>query len=449
MKVLIYAWGSRGDVQPYLALAYALTQAGHQATLAAPVPHEALAAEYGVGFFPRDDTNLKLLEKPEVRELLYAEGSRYLGLQSREEAKEFKAKAKKLMAEVMPLQKQLLEPMLNEQLEAAVATEPDVIVQTHDNMDYGHFVAEKLGTPRVVAELYPFHLPSWHYPSMPFQDKKLARPLNRLSHVPTNRLLPLKKRVERWRSEVLGLPTRRGRHNRMRTADGHDVPMLHMFSRHLFPPAPDWPSTVYNMGFSFLPTLKDYTPPESLARFLAAGPPPIAIGFGSLSNPDPLRTGAMVVDAVRAAGVRAVVIRGGGKGIDIAEPGEDIVMVDSVPFDWLHSRVCGMVQGGGIGVTHDGLAGGIPTLACPLFKEAAMWGGKVHENGAGLEPIWQAYLDTPKLTEALRKLATDEDLAAGARRMRDLVRAEPGHPMAIEVIERAAAGVPTPAPNPS
>lgn len=441
MKVLIFAWGSRGDVQPYLALAHALNEAGHDATLAATVTHTALAAEYGVRFFPRDDAQLKLLERPDVREVMQLEASKVLGEQTKAQAKEFKAKVKQVMANVVPLLKEQFVPMLDEQLKAAQEIRPDVIVVSHATQEYGHFVAEAVGVPYLVAELYPFYQPSWHYPSMPFQRKSMPRPLNRLSHLLPKLIIPMKKKADRWREETLGLPRRRGRFNRLRTADGQPVSMLHMFSRHLFPPAPDWPASVHNTGFSYLPTPSGYEPPEELVRFLAAGEPPVAIGFGSHSNPDPRKTGRMVTEAVTAAGVRAVVIKGGG-GIEVTDPTDKMIMVDGANFAWLTPQLAGMVHGGGVGVTHDALLGGIPSLACPLFGEAAMWADRTKRAGAGLEPVWQAKLTTPELTTALRKLATDADLAAGAAEMHRKILAEPGHPLAIEVIERTAAKAP-------
>jgi sterol 3beta-glucosyltransferase len=440
VKVLIYTWGSRGDVQPYLSLARALDEAGHEATLAAPAQFESFVAEHGVRFFPRDDTQLRLLERPDVRAMLFREASRALGTQTKAEKKEFKAQMKQLMSGIRPILKDTFVPMLREQFKAAEHVQPDLIVQTHDDSDYGHFVAEKLGIPYVVAELYPFYVPSSHYPIMAFQEKEWGPIRTRLSHLLPKLFIPMRRKADRWRSEELGLPSRRGRHNRMRTAAGQPVHLLNLFSQHLFPPAPDWPDTVHDIGSPLLPVERQYTPPDSLERFLAAGDPPIAIGFGSLSNPDPRGTGRMVSEAVRAAGVRAVVIRGSGVCIEIDDPPEDITVVDSVPFDWLIPRIHAMVHSGGHGVVHDALMGGIPSISCPLFKESALWGNRVRDTGAGLEPIWQPFLTTENLTGALRELANNKDMAAAARGMRDKLRSEPGHAAAIDIIERVAAG---------
>jgi sterol 3beta-glucosyltransferase len=444
VKVLIYTWGSRGDVQPYLALARSLNEAGHTATLAAPAPFEGFAAEHGVDLYPRDDTQLRLLERPDVKAMLFREANRALNKWTKDEKKDFKAQMKALMTDIKPVLKETFVPMLREQYLAAESVRPDLIVQTHDDMDYGHFVAEKLGVPYVVAELYPFYTPSSHYPSMSFQEKEWGPFLNRLSYVLPKLFVPMKSKVNKWRQDELGLPLRRGRHNRMITATGAKTHLLNLFSEHLFPPAPDWPSTVHPIGSPLLPVAKEYTPPPELEAFMAAGPPPIAIGFGSLSNPDPHGFGRMVVAATEKAGVRAVVIRGSGECIEVPSPPSNIVVVDSVPFSWLCPRIHAMVHSGGHGVVHDTLTQGIPTLSAPLFKESALWGKQVAKAGAGLEPIWQPFLTEENLTEALRKLANDGAMADAAKDMRAKMESEPGHAKAIEIIEQvAAARIPT------
>ncbi|MBM0274413.1 glycosyltransferase [Micromonospora tarensis] len=327
--------------------------------------------------------------------------------------------------------------MSEEQYQAARTHRPDVIVHTHANSDFGHFVAEKMGVPRVVAELYPFYQPSRYYPNMALQAKNLPKTLNRLSHLMSTLIVPNRKVVDRWRVESLGLPLRRGRHDRLTDPQGRRVPMLHMFSTALCPPAPDWPTSVHNMGFPFLPARADYNPPEGLERFLAAGPPPVAVGFGSVTNPDPGATGRMIREAVVAAGVRAVVVRGGG-GIVIDEPTDDMFVVDNVPFDWLNPRIAGMVYSGGTGTAHYALAAGVPTLPCPMFRETAMWAERVRRTGAGLAPIWQQQLTASTLAEGMRRLVADESLRAAAGRVRETIQAEPGTALAVEVVERAA-----------
>ncbi len=49
-RIALLTYGTRGDVEPFLALATALVRAGYQTRLAAPRPFEALAAAHGVPF---------------------------------------------------------------------------------------------------------------------------------------------------------------------------------------------------------------------------------------------------------------------------------------------------------------------------------------------------------------------------------------------------------------
>jgi sterol 3beta-glucosyltransferase len=438
MKILLFAYGSRGDVQPYLALAAALNRAGHEATLAAPAMHEPFAAEHGVVLFPRNDAPLRWLDLPETRELFYREAAAVSGTMTKAERKEHKELSKRYLSIVGPELDALAVPMLDEQLQAAVDVRPDVLVQTFAGQDYSHFVAEKHGVPHLLADLYPNYVPSSFYPSPRYHDRTFPKALNRLTHLVASRRVPMRKKVDRWRQDTLGLSPRRHRFDRLLTYAGDPVHVLHMFSRFLFPPAPDWPASVHNMGFSYL-SADGYRPPAELSRFLGAGARPVVIGFGSLGNPHPVERGRMVSQAVQAAGVRAVVIRGAGQGIQLDDHGDNMIVVDNVPFAWLLPRARGIVHGGGIGVTHDALAAGLPSQACPQYREPKMWADRVRHTGAGLDPIWQSALTVDDLTAALRRLANDDDLYAAAQLMRGRIRSEPGHPMAVDLIERTVA----------
>lgn len=110
-----------------------------------------------------------------------------------------------------------------------------------------------------------------------------------------------------------------------------------------------------------------YSPPEDLARFLSAGPAPVYIGFGSIVLDDPERVVRIILDAVRAAGVRAIISKGWS---DLAGPAsEDIYWIGDCPHEWLFANVAAVVHHGGAGTTACGLKNGVPTIVVPFFGE--------------------------------------------------------------------------------
>ncbi|ASO20666.1 sterol 3beta-glucosyltransferase [Actinoalloteichus hoggarensis] len=424
MKILVYAYGTRGDVQPYLALAAALGRAGHEAILSAPARFETLASAHGVEFRGRDDEWLGILEDPDVRRILAMGGMRKaLDKDARRRARtrlhdDFRRLFPKILADTA----------------AAADSDVDLVVHSQEYVDQGGQIAEKLGVPSVLALLHPFIVPSWEYPSglFPF-DTRLPRLLNRLSHVPLRFLRLERRTLARWRSEDLGLPPRPRSHDMQRRPDGGRVTVLHGFSRHVVTPASDWPSEVHTTGFWLLPGGDSWTPPPALAAFLDAGEPPVFIGFGSLAGLDPRETGRAVVAAVRAAGVRAVVSSGWGS-IEIDDPPEDVLIVEEVPYDRLFPRMRAVVHAGSAGAMNEALAAGVPQAACPLHREQELWGNRVHRLGIGPAPVRQRDLNAAVLTEIIRQVVTDRTMAERAARMRTLVRAEDGARVAATVL---------------
>ena len=422
--MLIYAYGTRGDVQPYLALAYALNEAGHHAVLAAPARFAGLAADHGVEFAARDDEWLNILDDPDVRKILSSGGMR-AGLD--------KAARKAVQQRLRTGFHRLLPRILDDTWSAA-RQGADVVVHSHEYVDQGQQIAEMLGVPAVLALLHPNIVPSREYASglVPF-GTRLPGLLNRLSYVPLRFMRLESATVRHWRTERLGLQERRGQYDMLRRPDGGPVTVLHGFSRHVIRPARDWPDSVHTTGFWLLPSMGRWSPPAELVDFLKSGEQPIFVGFGSLSGLDPEHTGRVIRDAVQQAGVRAVV-NTGWQSIRIAEPSDRMFVIDQVPYDWLFSRVRLVVHAGSAGVVNEALAAGVPHVACPLHREQEIWASRVHELGLAPAPIRQRDLTVDNLAAAIRQALADSGARDRAQRLCAEVRAEDGARTAARIV---------------
>src|SRR5579859_3325433 len=67
MWITFLTLGTRGDVQPYLALGLGLQRAGHHVTLATPVEFEPWIRRYGLNHAPVHLAPQAMLAHPEVR----------------------------------------------------------------------------------------------------------------------------------------------------------------------------------------------------------------------------------------------------------------------------------------------------------------------------------------------------------------------------------------------
>lgn len=179
----------------------------------------------------------------------------------------------------------------------------------------------------------------------------------------------------------------------------------------MIPKPKDWANHISISGFYFLSLASNYRPDPDLAAFLAAGPPPVYIGFGSIVVDDPNAMTKLIFDAVKLTGQRALVSKGwGGIGADELGIPEGVLMLGNVPHDWLFKHVSCVVHHGGAGTTSAGIAAGRPTVVVPFFGDQPFWGAMVARAGAGPDPIPHKQLTAEKLAEAINYALRPESL---------------------------------------
>lgn len=187
------------------------------------------------------------------------------------------------------------------------------------------------------------------------------------------------------------------------------VPYTYMWSPGLCPKPKDWGPEIDIVGFSFLELASSFKPPKELTEFLDAGEPPVYIGFGSIVVDDAAKFTKLIFDAVKMAGVRALVSKGwGGLGDEKNTP-DNIHMLGNVPHDWLFPKCKAVIHHGGAGTTAAGLKMGLPTMIVPFFGDQPFWGSRVAEKRAGaFNCIPYKELTVEKLAEGIKQCLTKE-----------------------------------------
>lgn len=414
MKALLLALGTRGDVQPFVALARALRQSGHDAVVVAPRMSGEFVRAHDVPFSGIADGPMALMRNGSPTGDIATGGVR----------------AKLALARRMP---DLFTEVLHDCWTVAAA-EPDVDLIIHNGQIMaGPHVAEKLGVPAVMALPLPLYVPTGEFP-WPGQDLPHTLPgsLNRATYLGMRATGTMFGRVvDRFRAE-LGLPRRPGRHNPLRRPDGGPATVLHAVSPHVLPRPGDWPGTASITGYWFLHDTEpahDELQPD-LAEFLDRGEPPVFVGFGSMSGPDPAATTHVVLDAVRQAGRRAVIATGWG-GLTSTETPDDVFVTEEAPHHLLFQRVSVVVHHGGAGTTAAAVAAGRPQVVCPFVADQPFWGRRMTRLGVAPPPIHQRRLTAAGLAEAIEEAAA---LAPAAEDLGRRVRGEHGLPAAVRLL---------------
>jgi UDP:flavonoid glycosyltransferase YjiC (YdhE family) len=404
-RIVIFAAGSRGDIQPCAALGRALRARGDEVRLVASARYSPMAVAAGLELAPLTADPTEILESDAGQELLAG---------GRNPVK-FLRGFRRILG---PMAERLLAECSDACKDAELILGPTLgFLPRH--------IGEHLGVPWALIHFQPSE-PTGAFPH-PFvpQARAFGPWANRASFLAVDQIAWQLSRpfINPWRDEALGLPRLplRGR----RTDGG---PVLACFSPVVVPRPRDWGSNVHLTGYWFLDE-PGWEPPAELAEFLAAGPAPVYVGFGSMVPKDAEMTAMAVRTALKLAGVRGIV-QGDPETSD-----EDVFAVRDVPHSWLFPRMAAVVHHGGAGTTAAGLRAGVPTVVCPFFGDQPYWGERVAALGAGPAPLPFRALTVPRLASKIRRAVRDRGMADRAADLGHRIRAEDGVARAQQIID--------------
>lgn len=404
--------GSRGDVQPYVALAAGMRRAGFDVTVITHEPFRELVTEQGVPFAALSGDPREMLASKVGKELLS------LGDKPRRFFRKLVELSEPYVVDVTQSAVQALQNM-------------DVLLCTSSLLFVGEALAEKLGRRLVYVSLQPIAptreqpgvfqtpLPRWLRFLEGWGYHRLAQEVGLQAYAHFYRPI-----IQRIRGDVLKLPAR-SRYVNMKMFQPGGPPFIYGYSAHIVPRPSDWSSTQHVCGYWFLDQTRNWEPPPRLQEFLDNGPPPVYVGFGSMPSEDPVATRKLVAEALLKSGQRGVVMQGWG-GLDAEGWPESICVIDSIPHDWLFPRVSAVVHHGGAGTTATGLRAGAPTVILPSIADQPYWGRRIQELGAGPAPIPRKTLTADQLAVAIQQAVTDPSIRQVATDLGRKLTAEDG-----------------------
>ncbi|MGD9317183.1 MAG: glycosyltransferase [Anaerolineae bacterium] len=409
MHVTLLTYGSRGDVEPFVALGRGLLQAGHSVRLAAPQPFESFVTAHDIDFvgFPGDPNRL-------VQDLVDEAGENWWRMTS-------------VMSKfVVPLAVRVFEKA------RSACDGADIIIHSFLFTAAGHQVAQDLEVPDVSAQFFPIFASTAEFPGVVFPDLPLGDFYRRLSHWVISQTFWQGGRVlYGWvRRSNPGLPPLTpwpfGPHYERRP------PLMYAFSPAVVPQPADWPGDAQVTGYWFLDDPGEWQPPTEIVDFLETGPAPVSISFGSTSTRNRGKLAEAVAGALAANGLRGLLV---GAGWDSTDCPGSILALESAPYGWLFPRMAAVVHHGGAGTTGAGLRAGVPNIVVPFTSDQPFWGRRVYELGAGPKPIPARRLSAQRLADALVEATSSGKMRASAEEVGRRIRAEDGVSRAIEAIE--------------
>lgn len=409
MRIAVITAGSRGDVQPFVALALGLQRAGYEVVLGAPPNFADFAAGYGLDFRPVGTDTNALLQADDTRSVIESGNMRPAG-------------KRKIIGALRRYHRQIIRDAW------AIAEDADAIVYKYA-IAAGPTLGHMLGIPAICAGLWPVT------PTGAFPPPMILPPGAHPGFV--NGLGFRAMRLFLWQLT-------KGAINEFRREQGYrpypaltgpalseDAPLLYAYSPSVLPRPRHWSPDTHVTGYWFLDAPQNWTPPADLQAFLESGPPPVFVGFGSMTSSDPHQAAQTVIEALRRTGQRGILNRGwGGLAGDNLDP-QQFHMIDAAPFDWLFPRMAAVVHHGGAGTTATGFRAGVPSLIVWHNFDQPFWGWTAEQLGVGPAPISRKALTVEALAAAIDRMVSDRAMQGRAADLGERIRAEDGITAAV------------------
>ncbi|KZT36038.1 UDP-Glycosyltransferase/glycogen phosphorylase [Sistotremastrum suecicum HHB10207 ss-3] len=414
--------GSRGDVQPYIALAKGLIAEGHKVRIATHGEFKEWIEGNDIEFTYVGGDPAELMR-------ICVENGTFTVAFLREGLSKFRG---------------WIDDLLQTSWDACQNT--DVLIESPSAMS-GIHIAEALQIPYFRAFTMPWTRTRAYPHAFAVPDRKMGGGYNYMTYVMFDQVFwrGTAGQINRWRKNVLGLaPTN------LDKLEQHKVPFLYNFSPTVVPQPLDWYEWIRVTGYWFLDdadvSAKKWTPPTDLIEFIDEARQKnkkiVYIGFGSIVVSDPDAMTRCVVEAIVESGVYAILSKGWSDRLHAKKdlPGSpeaplppQIYKISSVPHDWLFQRIDAACHHGGAGTTGASLKAGIPTIIKPFFGDQFFWADRVEALGIGSSV---RKLTVASLTAALLSATTDRKQIDRAKIIGQAIRSENGVKTAIECIYR-------------
>lgn len=394
-------YGTRGDVEPFLALALHFQTLGFDVSLAAPSDFKDWIESLGVDYQPTTRSPIRdIVENPALQDLM-----NFNLLKVRRGLKSLQNFMHETLVETMPK-----------------AIGPTDLIIAHCGLPLAVDIAEKWNVPLAFLSPIPA-VATKEFPIVPF-TRSLGF-LNKWTYLPIRFARLFAPRLYREARAALGLAPV-SRFKRSFYKDGAPVPIIHIYSPHLVPRPADWPEHASITGHLFFDkSAQDWQPSSALSAFLKTDAPLVYVGFGSMITGQSADLVDIVLEAAKRSKAR-VLLSAGWAGLKNEAMSQDVFLLGDVPHHALFPLVAGVVHHGGAGTLAAGLRAGRPTLVCPFGFDQPWWGHIVAKNKLGPPPIHQKNMTHDNFYKAFDALINTPLFAENAHKLGVLMKQEDG-----------------------
>jgi sterol 3beta-glucosyltransferase len=367
LRITCLTIGSRGDVQPYIALCKGLIAEGHKPKIATHCEFRGWVESHSIEFAPVEGDPAELMR-------ICVENGMFTYSFLKEASSTFRG---------------WIDELLSSAWKACQNT--DILIESPSAMG-GIHIAEALEIPYFRAFTMPWTRTRAYPHAFVVPEHKMGGAYNYITYVMFDNIFwkAIAGQVNRWRKKELGLqPTN------LEKMQPNKVPFLYNFSPSVVVPPLDYSDWIRVTGYWFLDEGNDWKPPKKLTEFIAKARADrkklVYIGFGSIVVSDSAALTKTIVKSVQKADVRCILSKGWSDRLDKKGAGEpeiplpdEILQIKSAPHDWLFTQIDAAAHHGGAGTTGASLRAGLPTIIKPFFGDQFFFGSRVEDLGVGI-----------------------------------------------------------------
>lgn len=365
MNIIFLCLGSRGDVQPYVAIGRSAIESGHNVTICTGKTFKNFVEQNGLDFQECSLDLMAILQTQEGKQV-FEEGLKH----------PFKA---------MQYAKRVINPLYRKAMTEfyEACKKKDVIIY-HPKAFGAVDIAEKLDILCISMPPIPIIYPVSEFPNLAITTKDLGGFLNKLTYKLANLGAESNniKDINNFRETELSLKKRKAGEY-MVHREGRILPIIYPISTSLFLDTKEFENEVYLSGF---PILEDNSSLDKETEdFLKNGPKPIIVTFSSMPLNDPKSFLKKIEAALLMSGNRGIIITG-NSGIDMNSV-DSILIKDFIPHDIVFGRAKGILHHGGVGTMASALRSGIPQVIMPFNVDQPFWAKRLFDLGYSLKPL--------------------------------------------------------------
>lgn len=399
--ITIICAGSRGDFQPYVALAQRLKILGEEVRISGFSQFENFVRGYGIDYVPIEVDYEELGVDPKMLKQAGSADNPLKMILTFNKMKKYGAQ----------IAKQTYDSL-----------EGSELIVYHPGCVIGYFAAQEMNIPSVLATPFPMNKTEEYLSVVTYGKARPTKINKKISYKMIQGMLWLasSNTVKQHWKERFGRVPKNFKSPYEKISKDH-IAMVSC-SNFVFPRPKDWDKNIYQSGYWFVEENKEYKPSKELEAFINNGEKPVYIGFGSVFDSDEKdKIVRITIDALKKCGKRGI-ISGMGKVDNLPD---NIISVDGIPHTWLFEKVSLVCHHGGAGTTAAGFRAGVPSVIIPFSNDQFAWAHRAFDLGVGANPIYKKDLTADKLAEGIN-YALNKDIIERAEMLSKNIALEDG-----------------------